>query len=479
MRKFTLFLLVCCTSWLTAQTVIEETLRWQAPQVIDLAGERYVEYAYTSVIEGGAAGAMQGDGAMKVSTMPRFLRTFPAAPGRSYRVEVLNAELEPFTPPVSANGFPDALTFDVTTSRQPEGWLGKVSAPAIINTPSGPQRLTSLKIRLLPTGNTAGVPRMDFATNSVLREGTWFRINVAQSGIHKINRSFLTDELGVNLSGVNPRNLSIFGQPTTGKLPEIVNTTPPDDLVELPILITGEDDGNFDDGDALFFYAHGPNQTTYDPGRDEFLEVQNIYATTNTYFLHVGNTTGRRVSDLPSATGAVTTDSYDAYYHFEEDRFNILHELGGNSHGSGQSWWGELLRAERERNYPNLFRVPDLVTTEQARIRARMALRTDATSRYSIDIEGQNVQSATGSSVRFGLQEQRAAARPTLLSGSVSLTNPDVSLTLNYPFPGNADQSEAYVDWISLTARRRLTFAGQEQFNFRDTRSIDAAGVTF
>lgn len=472
MRKFTLFLLLCSSSWLTAQTIIEETLIWQTPQVVEVAGGRYVEFSYTAIAEGADAGAM------KAAREPRFLRTFQAAPGRDYTVEVLNAEFEPFTAPTGTVDFPEELSFSVSTSRQPEGWLGKVSAPAIINNANGLQRLTALRIRLIPTGS-AGVARMDFATNSVLREDTWFRIEVEQTGVHKLTREFLTNELGLNLEGVNPQNLSIFGQPTSGKVPEIVNTTPPDDLTELPIMIIGEGDGRFDDGDALFFFALGANDFSYDAGSDEFNILQNIYATTNTYFLRIGNTAGRRVSDLPAASGATTTSSYDAFYHFEEDLVNILHELGGNSHGSGQSWWGELIRAERERDYPNLFQVPDLVTSEPARIRARMALRTDATSRYFLEVEGQTIQSSSGGSVRFGLQEQRAAARPTLLSGNVNLTNPNVSLSLSYPIPANADQSEAWVDWISLRARRQLTFAGQGQFSFRDTRSMDAPGATF
>jgi len=247
----------------------------------------------------------------------------------------------------------------------------------------------------------------------------------------------------------------------------------------MPILVQGEDDGSFDDGDALIFFAHGPDQFTYNAADDVFVVENNVYSTTNTYFLRVGSSPGRRLSALPAAAGGEATDTYDAFYHFEEDRFNILHELGGNSHGSGQSWWGEFFKQQREKTYPNLFQVPDLVTSEPARLRARMALRTDATSRFFLEAEEQVIQSSTGGTVRFGLQEQRAAARPTLLSGNVNLTSPNVSVNLSYPIPGNADQSEAWLDWISLRARRSLTFAGQEQFAFRDTRTSNQAAVAF
>ena len=481
MRYSLLLLSVLFTLSLSAQTEFRDRLVWDAPQVLETEHFRTVEFSYRIEAQGTNQNVSGADaGAMKGAAAPRYFRTFAARPGRSYSVEVISSSFEPVSVPTGAPDFPEDFTFSVSTSRQPEGWLGKVSAPAIIRTPTGPQRLTQLSIRLIPTGST-GTPRMDFANNSVLREGTWFRIDVAQTGVHKLSRDFLTDELGVNLDGVDPRNLSVWGQPVSGKLPEIVNLTPPDDLTEMPILIEGEGDGSFDDGDALIFFALGPDGSlSYDETLDQFGVTKNIYATTNTYFLRLGNAAGRRVTNLPTAGGggeSITT--YDAFYHFEEDRFNILHELGGNSHGSGQSWWGEFFRQQRDKEYRNLFRVPDLVTSEPARLRARMALRTDATSRFFLEVEGQTIQSATGGTVRFGAQEQRAAARPTLLSGSVTLSSPDVSVKLDYPRPGNSDQSEAWMDWISLRARRRLTFAGQEQFAFRDTRSRNQSAVTF
>lgn len=474
MRHLALFLFCCffATS-LAAQRQFNDRLEWEEPQVLQTENFRTVEFSYSLLEEGAAAGALFA------SRQPRYLRTFSAEANRKYTVEVINAVFEPFSAPAGAVDFPEEFTLNTSVSRQPEGWLGKVSAPAIIQTPSGLQRLTEVSYRLIPTAG-GGTRRMDFATNSVLREGEWFRIEVEQTGVHKLSREFLTDELGVSLDGVNPRNISVWGQPVTGKLPEIVNTTPPDDLTELPILIEGEGDGSFDGGDALFFFAHGPDSRSYNTATDAFSVEKNIYSTTNTYFLKVGSSTGRRVSELPSVGGGgESIDSYDALYHFEEDRFNILHELGGNSHGSGQSWWGEFFRQQRERDFRGLFNVPDLVTSEPALLRARMALRTDATSRYFLEVNGQSIQSAIGGTTRFGLQEQRAAASPTLLSGEVTLNAPSVDVKLLYPTPGNADQSEAWLDWISLRARRRLTFAGQNQFTFRDARSRDQAAVTF
>ena len=469
---------------LPAQLQFADQLIWEPPQLIATEGGPLVEYSFRLAATAAAAGSesVNNSGAGQrtyVSTEPRYLRTFAARPGRSYTVEVIAVTFEPFDDPGTGSDFPTEFVPTVTVSRQPEGWFGKVTAPAVVRTAAGTERLTSLSYRLVPTTGQ-GRPRMDFATNSVLREGRWVKLEVTNRGVHKLTPAFLADELGVDPAGLDPRNFSVWGQSVSGKLPEINNITPPDDLTEIPVLVEGEGDGRFDADDALFFHALGPDRRNYDAANDRFSVERNIYSTTNTYFLRLDGPRGRRVSELPAASGGgEAVGDYDALYHFEEDRFNILHELGGNSHGSGQSWWGEFFQQQREKTYRNLFSVPDLLVGQPATVRARMALRTNATSRYSIEVEGQTLQSATGGTVRFGLQEQRAAARPTLLNGTVDLTSPDFSPTLSYPMPGNATQSEAWLDWISLRARRRLTFAGQPQFDFRDTRSRNQAAVTF
>ena len=456
---------------MSAQIRLTDQLTWDAsPTIVEWNGATQVQFGYSLGADAGSK---------KVMEQPIYLRTFDAEPGRAYTVEVINTAFEPVSVPQGATDFPEAFNFSVGVSRQPGGYVGKVSAPAMINTPTGVQRLLSLDIRLVPAAAPRSRPRTVFATNSVLREGNWFRFTVAETGVHKLTRAFLTDELGVNLDGVDPRDIAIFGQPFSGKLPETINVDAPDDLSEMPITIQGEGDGNFDGDDFILFHALGPDRISYEPNGDFFNYEKNIYATTNSYFLRVGGSRGRRVSSLPTASGGTEVSTYDAVYHFEEDKFNILHQLGGNSHGSGQSWWGDLLAGAREVEYRNVFRIPGLVTEENARIRARMALRTDATSRFFVEIGDQQLTSAVASRVRIGQQEQSAAAIPTLLDGAVKLPGEDVTVTLNYPRPANSGTSEGYLDWFQVRARRRFTFGDLGQFSFRDVPSMDQPTVRF
>ena len=47
-------------------------------------------------------------------------------------------------------------------------------------------------------------------TNSVLRTGTWYKFRIDTTGIFKIDRELL-QEMGINTSGLDPRNIRIFG----------------------------------------------------------------------------------------------------------------------------------------------------------------------------------------------------------------------------------------------------------------------------
>ena len=463
--------------WAAAQLTFQDRIEWDdAPVIVRWNEARQAQFGFRVVplTELGADA-----GARVVEAQPTYRRTFAAAAGRAYRAEVVSSRFEPVPLPRYAADLPQTFEPVVTVSRQPGGWLGKVTAPALLRDPAGgARRLTELTLRLTPAGSVAR-PRMEFATRSVLREGEWYRFTVATDGVHKLTRAFLTDELGVNLAGVDPRSLAVFGQPTTGKLPETTNAGAPDDLTELPILVEGEADGNFDDGDFIAFFAQGPDRRTYDAGSDVFRYEKNIYATTNSYFLRVGGAAGRRVERLPSAGNGTPVSAYDALYHFEEDRFNILHELGGNAHGSGQSWFGEFFKVQREKTYENVFRIPGLATDEDARITARMALRTETASRFFVEVGQERLTSGVASPVLFGRQEQSNAAYLATVRGAAKLPGENVTIKIDYPRPAGADGSEAWLDWFEVRARRALSFGPLDQFTFRDTRTMNEAAVTF
>ena len=503
MRPIALLFVLVFSSPLFAQTEFNDRLDWaEEPRATTWAGMRRVEFGYQIMgadaggkgNQGATTPAVTGNALPAVAGIPRdfvyddrptYSRSFRAPAKRGYAAELIAIEWEDVQP---AAGFdpqelPTEFRLSISTARQPGGTVvGLVTAPALIRSDfGGAQRLKSIRYRLVPASRSEAKSNQQvFAESSVLARGETYKVAVETNGVYRIDRAFLADELNINVDQLDPRTLKVFGQ-RGGMLPELVNDEAPDDLEELAVFIEGESDGRFDGGDYLLFYGYGPDRSTYDAVNDRYRYQKNIYTDRNYYFIQISEGTGRRVTALPAAPPAnAPTTTYDAVYRFEEDRNNILHRLGGNNHGSGQFWFGEFFRSNRERNYGTLFTVPGLDTEEPVDVRAQMALRTDVSSRFFIELNGESHASAIAGSISFGREEQFAAAIVRELSAEQRVTSEDLRVRLSYPIPAGAERSEAYLDWIEVRARRRLSFPGSErQFGFRDARGRSANAQTF
>jgi len=92
------------------------------------------------------------------------------------------------------------------------------------------------------------------AGNSVLSTGNWYKLSAYETGIHIITYNDLV-ALGIPVSTIDPRNISLYGN-GPGELPLLNSDPRPEDLQEMAIEINGESDGIFDVGDTIFFYNH-------------------------------------------------------------------------------------------------------------------------------------------------------------------------------------------------------------------------------
>ncbi|MEL6669601.1 MAG: type IX secretion system sortase PorU, partial [Bacteroidota bacterium] len=216
----------------------------------------------------------------------------------------------------------------------------------------------------------------------------------------------------------------------------------------------------------------------YDADGNRFAFEQHLYDDFNYYYLKIEPGNGRRVSQLSTSGSATyTTDSYEARYIFEEERDNILH-LIGNASGSGKSWYGDFFRVSREQNYGRLFEVPDFVPGSSAELTARMALRADVSNRFNVEVNGEVFTSNTASRVTFGREETQDAVRPTMLNANFNLNQAGLDVTVQYPPPANSEESEAWLDYVQVVARRQLNFNGA-QMGFRDRNSRNHINTTY
>lgn len=171
--------------------------------------------------------------------------------------------------------------------------------------------------------------------NSVLATGTWYKFEAPEEGIYRINRSQMSS-LGIDPAQVNPKTIKLFNN-GGAILPASLNYDAPSDLVENAILVVGEDDGRFDEGDYILFYGRGVNFWEYDDNADKIVRRQNFYSKSNYYWITSGGSNGKRMQSQISSEGSadIEQNTTEAFLFRDDDLYNV-----GKS---GLDYWGDEL----------------------------------------------------------------------------------------------------------------------------------------
>lgn len=270
-----------------------------------------------------------------------------------------------------------------------------------------------------------------YAQNSVLASGTWYKVAVGAEGVYQINPTFL-ESLGVEVAGLNPNTLRLFYN-GGGVVPQDNSIPRPDDLAELPVVVTGSADGRFDPTDKLIFYAQGPSVWTYDSLRSEYYADPNPYTDSIYLFLNVGQANGARITTGTAPAGATyTVSTYRDVVRIREEKENILK--------MGRTWVGDVFNTlNPSRNYA--LPLEDLAPGSTVEVRVQtLARNVTSTSSFDLSLEGIDNTSYTCSKTSTsvsGFQANPCGTVRTLDAGSVN-GNLDVALAYNGTGTGDA-----------------------------------------
>lgn len=317
------------------------------------------------------------------------------------------------------------------------------------------------EIRITP-GRKLSARAIDWESSSVLAEGEWYKLAVPRDGVYRIDRSFL-ESIGVNVAQTNPQNYNIYGN-GIGMLPFDNGVDRPDDLLLNAIRVEGEDDGSFDGGDYILFYAKGPDTWNYDPQSGRFVHDKHAYSDTAYYFLRVDDTIGERITSA-SAAGEPNTFSNA----FTDHQF--IENEAVNAAKSGREFFGD--RFTSSQNVPYTFTVPGLMS-ETAVVEARVAVKSlSIPSSFTVSVAGEQMVlspaqvsgSVTGNVVN--LDEDELTVVPP--SGN--------TLQVNVQFQPQVADAEGYLDYLRINVRRQISFVGNQLF-LRDPQSVGSGNVT-
>lgn len=303
-----------------------------------------------------------------------------------------------------------------------------------------------------------------FATASVLRSGSgqWYKISVKSDGIYKIDYSFLKS-IGINVDGVNPDHINIYGN-AFGRLPELNSEYRPDDLLKNDIVIIGDGDGSFDPSDYILFYGKGPHK--WKESNNGFERILNNYADYSAYYINVNSTDpparvkNATLSSLP-ATDVVT--DFNSYTIHEQELLNLMK--------SGQRWYGEVFDANLSQSFT--LNIPNLNTNETVSLRSFMAAKkgdSNGATNYSV-----SYNNTTIGAVDIPLSDDDSFSRNGFISAPGVFNPTSSTFSLQVTFNRATPSDAGYLDFLEVNGRSYLKYYNGLQF--RDLKSVGAGKV--
>ncbi|MFC6096546.1 type IX secretion system sortase PorU [Flavobacterium qiangtangense] len=353
---------------------------------------------------------------------------------------------------------PSSINAKITNMNNPASQKAVIEFSPIIKSGLGFQRVKSLSYTFSNTQNRSNqftANSIAAVSNSVLSSGEWYRFYVEKSGVYKISKNFL-QSLGMNLNGVDARNIKIYGN--GGRMLPLLNSTYyPEDLTENAIQIIGEADGSFDNSDYILFYAEG-----LDNWNQESLTHLNLFSDKSYYYITAQGSQGKRITNIApiSATATLTTTVFDDYQFHEIDRFNIAR--------LGRRWFGEQFSSQNEQSFN--FEFPNIVSGSQISLTGSGAAIAYSPTTMTFEANDQNVLTLNYAAVATSGD----LAKDALLTGTFTASeNVTVKVTYNN---GGIPNSAGYLDYIILQAKRNLRGYGK-QFKFQYNNVALTTGI--
>jgi hypothetical protein len=301
---------------------------------------------------------------------------------------------------------------------------------------------------------------------SILAQGSWYKLGVTESGVYKLSTAFLRQQ-GILPEGADPRSLQIRGW-GGGMLPEPIASPRPTDLPQLAIAVPGEEKGRMDAGDYVLFYAEGPHALHYDPLSGWYSHQKNLYSDTAYYFIGLGPETGLRLEQLPNqGLQHPPINSYEGVEVVEKDEVNLIQ--------SGRRWFGDGFGYTPSRRYTT--RLQEL-SAGPLRLQTAFVNAHQSPVSFTVSLAGQPVQQLDIRAV----DPYQYATKGWIVEKKTEITTPPPAtadpLVLDISISGGSSGNRAYLDYFVLQAPLRLRYRGSP-LQFLAPQSLQHAAVTY
>lgn len=313
------------------------------------------------------------------------------------------------------------------------------------------ERVSRFSIEISETGNvTQGkYKNRTYKSNSVLATGSWYKIAINRTGLHRISYSDLQNA-GINPSDINMSNLALFGN-GGGMLPEANSIFRYDDLEENAISVVDHNSNNyFDSDDYIVFFAESPHDWRFNKTGRRFHHIYNIYDDNNYYFLTFHPSAGikKRIQYAGGVTmpADVTFSTFDNYAFYEKDMLNVIKK----ETKSGKEWFGETFDITTSYNFPFYF--PDLNPDSNVYLKTAFAVHSSSSSSFTVQAAGNTFSVPVSAGIEYGASAYKEVAFKT--------STPDINVAITYN--KSSSTSIGWLNYIELNAVCNLNFLGSQ-----------------
>ena len=329
--------------------------------------------------------------------------------------------------------------------------------PIVKNTSGQYQRLVSCDIRF--EGETPiAVSKAAGLRNSVLHTGTWYKIAVSRTGLHKVTYKDL-ENLGVSMSGLRFSTITLFGN-GGGMIDDINPVTQIDDLLEVPIIKNNQQDV-FDENSYFVFYAQGTHSYDYNASTGKFSHQYNIYSDSAYYFINVEGIGEKKRVEKKSFLSQTANNEASHFIHYdfyEKDVINFVE--------SGREWFDEYFSTSNAKTYS--FAMPEPYDNASGTIKIRLGANTATASSMEV-AWGSNKReffvNPSGSSLAITHYEQT----------NLPFNSGNLTFTLTYKSPQTS--ASANLDYLEIQAKCKLKIVGNVM-PFAITENVGSANIT-
>ena len=279
--------------------------------------------------------------------------------------------------------------------------------------------------------------------NSVLASGKWYKMSLTSTGMYKLTYSELVS-MGVPVTSINPKNIRLYHN-GGGVLPVINQDYRHDDLVEIPVYVSGEGDGSFDPEDYIVFYAKGPVTLKNVGGIYE--KITNPYSDYSYVFFTTDLGEGKRIEYAESIMEDhdVVVNSFVDYQIVEQDLYNL--------NNMGETWYFDKFDAVLTRTYT--FNFPNLIKEKKCNLYSEVASRNFSRAEFTYKANGNTI---------YKLVSNKNAGdnlyANMINTGNVKFNSNKDEVVITLSYTRNTSTSTAWLDYIGINAWRNLKFTG-------------------